>query len=1368
MKKITFITTLLVVLFWSGINAQNCNVTLPFADSFEADTVLDPCWTVISVDTSSGLPQYGVTNELSSDGNQSLGLSPYWDPNYDLYLITPELPVSGTKSVTFDHCGYFSTETFVVGYSTTTNDPSDFIWGAQVSSPAVSYPWNHYQNVTVPGNAKYIAIHYAGGIILFIDNFVVEEVASCMAPIDLSASNITATSADLSWVQSGSDPNVTLFYTSTADTNVYELENVTLTDGVYTFAPLTENATYSWMLAVICNGDTLFSDVHTFSTPCAPISTLPFVENFDSTEVYYLPSCWRSADPSLMYPMVSTLSPHSGHSMEFSVSFFTSSNLYAIMPAFSTSLSDLQLSFWTRRGDATSGTFQVGYVTDLNDMAGFVEVWSVTASEIGDNSYHNYLVNFAGAPSSPDTTCYIVFRYSAAEYSKWFLDDVTVELAPPCALPDGLTVNALTDTTAELGWNGDADAYVLFYRVAGASTWTEASPSPLTGTTCVLGGLMPNTDYQWYVAAVCADTLVNSFSISTFTTHCSVFPIPYLESFTVAAAMPDCWARYSGILDATLTVTDAGWAFGNTNALGSWHASLNIAGTDCHHWLVSPAIDLTGLSLPVLTFDMALTSHNSAAAIANPTGQADDKFVVLVSTDNGVTWDAGNAFVWSNQAGNERVFNQIPAAGQTVTLPLADYYNTTVRIAFYGESTVADGDNDLHIDNISVAETTDCPAPSMLTVDATTDSTVSISWSENGDAVSWIVEYGPAGFAPGAGQTLTVNGSPSVTITNLQDLTDYDVYVSSVCGHGLQSDAVSGSFQTKLTPVALPYSTDFSVTGDRRWILNNGSCANYWTMGATDVFPGALYITHDGTDPGYLMGNHVSLVTAVKNLIVGDNEEIKVCFDVMIGGEGMFDFIKLFLAPDSMEYPASGVVYNVNYASASYSAFAYDFTDYLHLSTYHSYPYKFNLTDSNTVHIEAVMPNPNLNATAASTAKLVFLWRNDNSGGKQPGAVISNVSVAAVTCPKPTGLSLLSVSDTSAAVTWTAGSGQAAWNVEYKSAGAGSWTAVTATTNSSTLTGLTPATAYTLRVQTNCGNGDFSAFQTISFTTDSAVTLENPTVTTLSAVNVTEVGATMRGAISNPDSVTITAKGFVWNPSLGVDEVVFVTNNSDTMLYALVDLLPATTYTYCAFIEYGDTIVYGENVTFTTETMPVEPCEVPTDLSQIISSKEVGGINVSWVDHAGVSQWNLQYRPLNGEWVTVLVTGYPSYSISGLVNGELYEIRVQAVCDGGVTSEWSAILTATATNSGIEDWLENSVTLFPNPAKEVINVECTMNNVQFEVETVEVYDVYGKWVNTVVVNENPIRINVSNLADGMYFVRVTTEKGAVTKRFVKR
>ena len=45
---------------------------------------------------------------------------------------------------------------------------------------------------------------------------------------------------------------------------------------------------------------------------------------------------------------------------------------------------------------------------------------------------------------------------------------------------------------------------------------------------------------------------------------------------------------------------------------------------------------------------------------------------------------------------------------------------------------------------------------------------------------------------------------------------------------------------------------------------------------------------------------------------------------------------------------------------------------------------------------------------------------------------------------------------------------------------------------------------------------------------------------------------------------------------------------------------------------------------------------------------------------------------------------------------------------------------------------------------------------------------YGKLVNTVNVNENPTRVNVSGLADGMYFVRVTTEAGVVTKSFVKK
>ena len=70
-----------------------------------------------------------------------------------------------------------------------------------------------------------------------------------------------------------------------------------------------------------------------------------------------------------------------------------------------------------------------------------------------------------------------------------------------------------------------------------------------------------------------------------------------------------------------------------------------------------------------------------------------------------------------------------------------------------------------------------------------------------------------------------------------------------------------------------------------------------------------------------------------------------------------------------------------------------------------------------------------------------------------------------------------------------------------------------------------------------------------------------------------------------------------------------------------------------------------------------------------------------------------------------------------------------------------------------------------------------MDNVQCS--GIEVIDIYGKIITTVGTRfiasadspasaQSPIQINVSGLAAGMYFVRVTTDMGVVTKAFVKR
>ena len=53
-------------------------------------------------------------------------------------------------------------------------------------------------------------------------------------------------------------------------------------------------------------------------------------------------------------------------------------------------------------------------------------------------------------------------------------------------------------------------------------------------------------------------------------------------------------------------------------------------------------------------------------------------------------------------------------------------------------------------------------------------------------------------------------------------------------------------------------------------------------------------------------------------------------------------------------------------------------------------------------------------------------------------------------------------------------------------------------------------------------------------------------------------------------------------------------------------------------------------------------------------------------------------------------------------------------------------------------------------------------------DSVQVYDVYGKMLKTVEANANTMDLDVRELASGMYFVHVSTEKGVVTKSFVKK
>ena len=273
----------------------------------------------------------------------------------------------------------------------------------------------------------------------------------------------------------------------------------------------------------------------------------------------------------------------------------------------------------------------------------------------------------------------------------------------------------------------------------------------------------------------------------------------------------------------------------------------------------------------------------------------------------------------------------------------------------------------------------------------------------------------------------------------------------------------------ELNADTLPFFASFS--DDEDWWLNNGDAINRWVIGIPDGSSDtALFVTHDGHTTGY--NDAVSAtVMAEKALVMPAADTLRLDFDLRAGGESHFDFLKVFLVPEEESFTAGH--YNNAQSQSQYSDHALDFTAYKPQSAGNDgYPYLFNLSGG-TVHVTAGLANP----APGGHAKLVFLWRNDNTTGTQPGAVISHVTIVeGAPCKTPVNVTISGLTDISATVSWDADPEANSWIIRYRPVDDTLGNALTAntTTNNYTLNELTPETQYEVQVQANCGIGNLS------------------------------------------------------------------------------------------------------------------------------------------------------------------------------------------------------------------------------------------------------------------------------------------------------
>ena len=192
------------------------------------------------------------------------------------------------------------------------------------------------------------------------------------------------------------------------------------------------------------------------------------------------------------------------------------------------------------------------------------------------------------------------------------------------------------------------------------------------------------------------------------------------------------------------------------------------------------------------------------------------------------------------------------------------------------------------------------------------------------------------------------------------------------------------------------------------------------------------------------------------------------------------------------------------------------------------------------------------------------------------------------------------------------------------------------------------------------------------------------------------------------------------------------------------------------------------NMTLGNGSVTTDPMVTTDDATNLSLTSATLNATITNPDDVNITDMGFEWRQVMGGYNTTITgTGNGntfSATLNNLTPYTSYMYKAYITFDG--TTIYGEDVYFYTTDVGIQNYLEHNLTIYPNPATELVSVATT--DASIRITGVEVYNVYGQLLNAIVSEENPVRINISDLADGMYFVRVTSDSGVVTKSFVKK
>lgn len=749
----------------------------PYTQNFTGTsaTVPAPCWTAIDVNNDGLFWSY-----QSSAAN--LTTNTYQNNNND-YFSTPQVDLGTTpKRLRYKHQIVNGIAKYAIRISSTGVGASNF---TTVLMPETAFNNNAYvekiinipTSITGPVNIAFVVIPGTGSTAtrILIDDVTIEDKPICPDPVTPTATGMTTSTAVLSWTAGDAETQWQIAV-QPKGTGLPTGAGVLINSNTY--SPTLNHATqYEYYVRAYCDATHQSNWVGpvNFTTLCGAFD-VPFYESFNDTDVATTHKfCWSILNANTDNAQW-TMQP-ANPQIQGNAFFGTPSyNDWLISPAINV-VGTKELKFKYKAafsplfGAPRFGMEVLMSTTDTNP-ASFSVIMPLIEFTNTDYIEKALYINANGP-------VYIAFRvppsFNVANggTSILMLDDVRIDVAPACPNPSLPLVSNVTQSSAKFSWTPGfmETQWEVKVQPAGTGVPTTAGTLTSSSTNTPSGSLLANTQYEYYVRAYCNGTDQSQWiGPVKFTTLCTPFTTPFLETFEANSATKECW-RVTDINNDTFF-----WFLNMTvNPFEGQYAAAMFTGSNGanNDYLISPTITVGPNQRLRYQYRVTYSDFEEDLEVRlSTTGVEPANFTTELYSVN-----YGDTSPLNNEEWKEKVIN-LPA-GVTGNINIAWHIPPRPALpqGYRGQSLI--------IDKVIIEDIPTCPQPTNLVVQNVADTEVELKWDATGTETTWDVYVQPAGLPAPVGdgdpQYAHLATTNPYTVANLNPATKYDCYVRSSC-----------------------------------------------------------------------------------------------------------------------------------------------------------------------------------------------------------------------------------------------------------------------------------------------------------------------------------------------------------------------------------------------------------------------------------------------------------------------------------------------------------------------------------------------------------------------------------------------------------